>query len=156
MVDGLQFLDEHRLGILYVTERDGALTEEAVGHHTVDKLVDQLSYGLLGIVGQRARGSLHGIGHHQDGLLLGEGIGAGIGEEQVVDRLIGMLVLVLNIEVFGLALSVVGGYEVSDLYGQVVLVGQFQALSHMTDNHLSAFDAGELVVGVDDHPTGSL
>ena len=45
MVDCLQFLDEYRLGILYVTEGDGALTEIAVGYLRVENSVDKVANG---------------------------------------------------------------------------------------------------------------
>lgn len=149
MVDGLELLDEHRLGILNVAEGDGTLAEVAVGDHRVDDAVHQRADGLLGVVGQRARGRLHGVGHHQDGLLLGEGVGARVGEEQLVDLFVGVLVLVFHEEELGLALSVVGGDELADDGGQVVLVGQFQTFGDVADNHLRTLDAVETLVRID-------
>ena len=52
MIDGLQLLDEYRLGILDVAEVDGALAEETVVHLTVDQLVYQVADALLSVVGQ--------------------------------------------------------------------------------------------------------
>ena len=52
VIDGLQLLDEHRLGVGNVAEGDGTLAEIAFGHLRVDQLVDQFADALLGIVGQ--------------------------------------------------------------------------------------------------------
>ena len=64
VVDGLQLLNEHRLGILDVAESDGTLTEEAVGQLTIDDAIDQRADALLRIVGQRTGSGLHRVGHH--------------------------------------------------------------------------------------------
>ena len=125
MVDGLEFFDEHGLGILDVAEGDGAVAEVALVDLRVDEVLDEVADAFLRVVGQRARGRLDAVGHHEDGLLLGCGIGTGVGEEQVVDGLVGQLVLLLHVEVLGLTLSVVGADEVADNLRQVVLVGQF-------------------------------
>ena len=52
VIDGLQLLDEYRLGILDVTEGYGTLAEIALSHLGVDNLLYQSADALLGIVGQ--------------------------------------------------------------------------------------------------------
>ena len=42
VINGLQFLNEHRLGILYVAEGDRTLAEEAVSHLSVNQTVYQI------------------------------------------------------------------------------------------------------------------
>ena len=64
----------------YVLERDGALPEITFLHLRIDNLVYQVADALFRIFGQAARGCLYGICHHQDGLLLAERVGTGIGE----------------------------------------------------------------------------
>ena len=147
VVDGLQLLDEYGLGVLNVAEGDRALAEVSFLHLTVDDVLYEVADALLGIVGQRSRCGLYGVGHHEYGLLLGEGVGAGVGEEEVIDGLVGMRVLVVDVEVLGLALPVVRGYEVAYLPGQVVLVGQLLSLGDVADDDLRALDVGETVVG---------
>ena len=51
MVDGLEFLNEDGLGIGYVAESDGTLTEIAFGHLSVNETVDEFTDGLLCVVG---------------------------------------------------------------------------------------------------------
>ena len=148
MVDGLELLNEHRLGILDVAERNGALAEVAFGHLRVEYAVHQVADGLLGVVGQRARGGLHGIGHHQDGLLAGKGVRPRVGEQQFVNVLVGVLVLVFHVEILGLALSVVGGNEVAYDVGQVVLVGQLQSVGDVTDDDLCAVNVRQVLVRI--------
>ena len=114
MVHRLQFLFEHVFHYGDILEGDGAFFEVAFGHLSVHYLVHQFSDAFLRIFGQAARGGFHGIGHHQNGLFLGEGVGAGIGEDGRVGFFAGVFVLPGNVEVFGLSLSVVGGNEVFD------------------------------------------
>ena len=149
MVDGLQLLDEHRLGILDVAERDGALAEIALSHLCVDDTFHKVADRLFGIVLQRARGSLHSVGHHQTGVFTCERIGSRIGEQQVVDGILGMLVLIVDIEVFGLAQSVVGGDEVANDLGQVVLVCHLHTFCHVTDDQLGTLNVRQHLVGID-------
>ena len=52
VIDGLQFLYEHRLAVLDVTEGDGALAEVAFADLRVDDACHEVTNGLLGIVGQ--------------------------------------------------------------------------------------------------------
>ena len=52
MVDGLQLLDQHRLGIGDVAEGDGALLEVSLCHLSIDEAVYQFSDALLRIIGQ--------------------------------------------------------------------------------------------------------
>ena len=54
MIDGLEFLDEHRLGILDVAESNGAFAEITLGHLGVDDTLYLFADGLFGIVLQRA------------------------------------------------------------------------------------------------------
>ena len=51
VVDGLQFLDEDRLGVGDVAEGDGALLEISLCHLCVDEAVHQFTDGFLRIVG---------------------------------------------------------------------------------------------------------
>ena len=51
LVNGLEFLNEDGLGIGYVAESDGTLTEIAFGHLSVDETVDEFSDGLFCVVG---------------------------------------------------------------------------------------------------------
>ena len=50
MIDGFQFLDSHRLGILDITEGNRALTEITLTDLCVDQAVDELPDILLGIL----------------------------------------------------------------------------------------------------------
>ena len=52
MIDGLQLLNEYRLGILDIAESDGTFAEEALIGHAVNEFVDQLTDALLSIIGQ--------------------------------------------------------------------------------------------------------
>ena len=131
MVNGLEALDEHQFGLGDVAEGDGALLEEAVGHLLVDEAVDEVADAVFGIFGQRARSRLDGIGHHEDSLFAGERIGAGIGKFLDVDILVGMLILIFNIEVLGDALAVVGEDEVLDEGGQIGALGPV-SYTHLT------------------------
>ena len=60
-----------------------------------------------------------------------------------------MVVLLFDIEVLGLALSMVGLDEVLDLLRQVILVGQLDAFGDMADEHLGTVNIGEAVVRID-------
>ena len=148
VVDGLQLLDEHGLGIGDIAERDGTILEITFGHLCVDEFVDEFADALLGIVGHGARGGFYRVGHHQNGLFLREGVGTWIGEEQLVDIIVGMGVLILYIEVLGLALSVVSGDKVLNHVGQIILLSQFDALCDMTDDHLGTVDRAHLLMGI--------
>ena len=149
VVDVLELFDEDGLGVSDVTEGDGTLTEVALGHLCVDETVHEFADGLLRIVGQRAGGRLDGVGHHEDGLLLGERVRSGIGEQQFVDVVVGVGVLVLHIEELGLALTVVGGDKFADYLRQVVLLSHLDTLGDVADDHLGAVDGTHLLVGVD-------
>ena len=133
MVDGLQLLDEHGLGVLDVAVGDGAFAEISLADLCVDDAVDKVANSLLGVLGQRARGGFDGIGHHQDSLFLREGIRTGVSEQQVIDFLLGELVFLLDIEELCLAKAVVSGNELADDVGQVVLLGELQSLGDMAD-----------------------
>ena len=52
VVDGLQLLDQHRLGVGDVAEGDGAFFEITLGHLRVDEAVYQFADAFLRIVGQ--------------------------------------------------------------------------------------------------------
>ena len=107
MVDGLQFFNQYRLSILDVAESDGAFTEKPLSYLSVDKSLNHAAYRLFRVVGQRARGSLYGVCHHEASLFASERIGAGIGKQQVVNGLVRVFVVVVHVEVFGLSQSVV-------------------------------------------------
>ena len=81
-------------------------------------------------------------------MLLGGRIGTGVGEEKVVDRLVREFVLLLDVEVLGLALPVMCADEAGDDVGQIIFVGQFQSFSDVADNHLCALHVGQSVVRV--------
>ena len=149
MVHGLELFLEHILHDGDVLEGDGAFLEETFGHLAVHDLVHQLADALLGIFGEAARGSFHSIGHHQDSLLLGEGVWSGIGEDGRVGLLAGVFVLPGDVEVFRHAATVVGGNEVLDDLGQVVFFGQFQAVGHVADDYLRALFVRQVLVGID-------
>ena len=80
MVYSLQLLLEYVLHGGDILEGDGAFLEIAFCHLRIDNLVYQVADALFRIFGQAARGCLYGIRHHQDGLLLAERVGTGIGE----------------------------------------------------------------------------
>ena len=67
-----------------------------------------------------------------------KGVGAGIGEELVVNLLVGVVVLVLNVEEAGHACSVVGADEVEDDTGQVLFLCHPQTLGDVADDNLRA------------------
>ena len=152
VVDGFQLLLEHLLHGSDVLEGDGALLEVALGHLRVDDFIHQVADAFFVILRQAARGGFHRVGHHQDGLLLGEGIRAGIGEQSLVGFLAGMFVLPRDVEVLGLPLAVVGGDEVLDDLGQVVLLGQLHAAGDVADDHLGALFVGQVLVRIDATP----
>ena len=114
MVDGLEFLLEHVFGRAYVLESDGTICEVAFCHLCVDYAVHEFADALLGVFLQRAGRGLHGVGHHQYGLLGRERVGAGIGEGRVINHLVGMLVFIGDIEVFHEALAMVRRDEIAD------------------------------------------
>ena len=149
MVDGLQLFDKYRLGILDVAEGDGTLAEIPLGHLCVNQSFHQVANRLLGIVGQRARGSLDGVGHHQTGLFACERVRTGIGEQQVVDGLVGVLVMIADIEELGLAQSVVCRDKVADDLWQVVLVGYLQSLGDVADDDLRTLNVRQHLMWVD-------
>ena len=149
MIDSLELVDQDRLGVGDVPERDGALAEVSVGQLSVDETVDEVADGLLRVVRERAGSRLDGVGHHEDGLFAGERIGSGVGEEQVVDVVVGMLVLVFDVEVFCLTLSVVGADELPDDRRQVVFFRQFESVGDMSDDDLRAVDVRHVLVWVD-------
>ena len=149
MVDGLEFFYEHRLSILYVAEGDGALAEVAFCDLGINDTLYEVADGGFSIVGQRPRGGFNAVGHHQAGLFTGEGVGPGIGEQQVIDGFVGVLVLVADVEELGLALSVVGGDEVADDLWQVMLVGHLETLGDVADDVLGGLNVGEHFVRVD-------
>ena len=60
-----------------------------------------------------------------------------------------MFVVVMNVEIFGFALSVVGRDEFADDTRQIILVGHLQSLCHMTDDNLCRFDVCQHLVGID-------
>ena len=81
MIYCFEFLDEYSLGILDVTESDGTLPEVPFCYLRVKNAVHEVAYALLGVIGQRAGGSLYCIGHHQDGLFTGKGVWTRISEQ---------------------------------------------------------------------------
>ena len=149
MINRLQTFDEHHLGEGDVTEGDRALLEEAICHLTVDELVDQGADALLRVFLERTGGCLHGVRHHQDGLLTSERIRTRILEERLVDLLVGMRITIMYIEVLGDARAVMRGDEVLDDARQVHLFCDFETFRHMADDDLCTLQVGELVVGVD-------
>ena len=54
MINRLQLLNEHSLGIGDIAESDGALLEIAFCHLGVDEFVDKVADGLFRVVGKRA------------------------------------------------------------------------------------------------------
>ena len=149
MVDGLQLLDEHRLGILDVAESNGTLAEVAFSHLRVDKTFHQVANALFRIVGQRTGGRLNRIGHHQARLFTGKGVGTGIGEQQVIDRFIRMFIMIMYIEILGLALAVMGRDEITNDLGQIILVSHSQTFRDVTDDNLRTVDVAQRLVGID-------
>ncbi len=149
MIHCLEFLLEYILHHGDVLEGDGTFLEETFGHLSVHDFVHQLADALLRIFRQAARCGFHGVGHHQYGLLLGEGVRAGIGEDGRVGFFAGVLVLPGDVEVFRHATAVVGGDEILDDFGEVVLLGQLQAVGHVADDHLRALLVGQVLVRVD-------
>ena len=149
MVDGLQLFLEDALHRRDVFEGDGALLEVVLFHLCVDNLVHQVADALFRVFGQAARCRFHGVRHHQDGLFLGERVGAGVGEQFFVGLLAGVFVFPRDVEVFRLAAAVVGGDELLDDLGQVVLLRQFQPVRHVADDHLCALLVVEVLVRVD-------
>lgn len=75
-------------------------------------------------------------------------IGAWIGEECLVDLLIRVFVLVRYVEILCLALAMVSAYKVLDGLGQMMFVGKFQSVGHMTDDNLCTLLVGQAGVGV--------
>lgn len=91
---------------------------------------------LVGVLFKAARGGFDGIGHHENTGLLGEGIGAGIGEFRLVDGAVRVFVAIGVVEELGLSLAVVGGDEVFDGLGQAVFIGHFQSVVDVRDDNL--------------------
>ena len=148
MVDALEPFYEHLLGLVDVVEGDGTCAEVALGHLSVDDAVHQLRDALFGVFVERARGRFHGIGHHQNGLFACEGVGTRIAERGLVDNLVGVFVLVFDVEVAGEPLPVVGEYKLFDDVGKVVLFGDVHSFGNMADNNACTLLVRHVVVWV--------
>ena len=120
----------------------------AIGYLAVYEVIDEVVNALLGVVRQGTGGGLHGVGHHQDGLLAGKGIGARIHESGLVERLVGMCVLLFHIEVFDQTTAVMREDEVLDDCGEIVLLCNLHAFLYMADDDAGAFGRGESIVWV--------
>ena len=136
MIYGLETGDELLLSHFYIMECERTIFEVSFGHLSIDDVVDQRTEGFIGNRLQTPRGCLNRIGHHQDGLFQGTWIRTGISEGLFVDCFIGMTVEILNVEVFRLALTVMGGDETAQYGRQVMLLGHFQAVGHVLNDDL--------------------
>ena len=114
VVDGHEFVGEDLFGGGDVLEGDGAVVEVSFLDLAVDDAADEGGDAFFRVFGEASAGGFDGVAHHEDGLLDGGGVGSGIGEELVVDLQEGVVLLVFDVEVFGLALPVVGGDELAD------------------------------------------
>lgn len=149
VVDGLEAFGKDAFGIGDVAEGDGALAEIAALHLAVDDAVHQFGDGLVGVFLEAAGGGFDGIGHHEDGLLAGVGVAAGIGEGFRVDLVGAIFVASLDVEVFHHRRPVVGDDKLAEELGDAVLFGQADTLGDVGDDDLGRPLLGELVVGVD-------
>ena len=123
------------------------MAEIALGHLRVDDFLDQRLYVFFGILFQTARTGLYGIAHHQYRLLTRKGIWPGI-VEGIGRRLPLVAVLPADVEILGAPLAVVRADEVADHGGQVVFVGQLQALGDVADDDARAAFLVETVVRI--------
>ena len=123
VVDSAQLFLENTLDIADILESDGTLRKVPFGNLPVDDTVNQTRDILLGILRKTPRSCFHGIGHHEDSRFHRMGIGARIGKQAFIDLHARMLVLVGNIEIFGLAQAMMSANKVSNHFGQVMLLG---------------------------------
>ena len=86
VVHGLEALDEGFLDGGDVAERYGRLVVQPVGYLRVDDAVDQGRDALGGVVGQRAAGGFHAVGHHQQRCLARARVRAHVGVGVLVGR----------------------------------------------------------------------
>ena len=91
------------------------------------------------------RRSLNAVCHHQNCLFSREGVRSRIGEQHLVYRLVGMLVLIRDVEELCLSCPVVSADEVLYLCWKVVLLSQFQSFSNMTYYYLCRLYARHVV-----------
>ena len=152
MIDGLQLLFEHFLHGSDVFEGDGALLEVPFGYLRVDNFLHQVADAFFVILGQAARSGLYRVGHHQNGLFLGERIRTGVGEHGFVWLFSRVFVLPRNVEIFGFPFAVVGCYEVLDDLGQVVFFGQFHAAGNVADDYLRTLFVVQVFMRIDTSP----
>ena len=69
-----------------------------------------------------------------------------VGERRGVDFLARMRLLLVDVEIVGAARAMVGADEVDDALGDVVLVRQLDAVSHVRDDDFGTFGIGEVVM----------
>ena len=126
MVHGFQFFLEDGLDRGDVLEGNRAFLEVSFLYLTVDDFLHQVGNAFFRIFRQTSGSRFHRVGHHQDGLFLGKRIRSRILERFLVDYLIGVFVLVRDVEIFGQSRTVMRTDEVLDDLWQVVFVGQFR------------------------------
>ena len=103
------------------------------------------------VFGQRARGGLNRIGHHQNRLFARKGVWPGVREIANVYLFIGMLVLIVNIEVLCHSRPVMGEDKLANKGGQVGFLGHFHSFGYVTDDDARAFFIGKALVWVHAH-----
>lgn len=123
---------------LYLTESQSAFVELAVLHLVADDVVDHAGQGFAARLVQASRGSLHGVGEHDDGgfarLRLPPGVaeplfeaGRGfVGAAAIGERLI--------VEVANKRGAMVLRDDVAKLLGKPVLLGDLQSVPNVGGN----------------------
>ena len=68
------------------------------------------------------------VGHHEDSLFAGRGIGPRIGKWPFVYNLVRVFVLILDVEILDQSVAVMGENKVANDDRKVVFFGQFNAI----------------------------
>lgn len=90
MVDGGEFGLEHLADAGDVVEGEVAVVELFLFYLAVDDVVDEAVHGFFVVGFEAFAGGLDAVNNHDDGCLGGEGCGACVAEEGVVDGLSGV------------------------------------------------------------------
>ena len=149
MIDVRKFLLEIGFDAGQLAESEISVEELPRLQLLIDERIDQIVDGILVDVFQATRGSLHGIGHHNKGLLLGGGCWARIGEGLHVGLGgLGMQLLIGVPEVACMERSVVRPNELHNGIGQPSTMSDANTLCHMPNNNTSTLLGRQTIVRI--------
>ena len=148
MVNIDEFLEEDLLDFIDIGKGQIGIVKLPVLHFLVNHSGDELFQIFISPFLHASGGGFNAVGEHDHGGFTGAGQGARIGKILIVDRLSRVVLLLLQVKIFGFGGAVVGGDELDDAFREFVFLGCPDAIPDMVNDDFGAFDIAHLVMGV--------